>query len=158
MLRLQTFIRKVNCVPDLSGIKATFATPNTGYRASARLKAWLSRSQSRVKRYAKRMVWNDRFIRHLPTCEACKAVIAYLRSDSAFAGLVAQAPELKFGCDALFLPTRFVRLLAVRLGTESGTHENRIRAKCDVDNVTGRLPILCVGSTGDRESQRHPSS
>jgi hypothetical protein len=35
------------------------------------------------KRYAKRMVWNDRFIRHPPTCEACKGVIAYLRSDSA---------------------------------------------------------------------------
>jgi hypothetical protein len=35
------------------------------------------------KGYAKRMVWSDRFIKHLPNCPKCRAVLAYLRSDSA---------------------------------------------------------------------------
>ena len=34
------------------------------------------------KRFAKRFVWNERFEKHLPECDACKAVLAYLHWES----------------------------------------------------------------------------
>ena len=34
------------------------------------------------KRYSKRAPWNAKFLAHLPHCDACKAVMLYLRRQS----------------------------------------------------------------------------